>query len=139
MEAAPSGRRGGNGLLWGCLGGVVLLFVLLAVVVALAFYIARRGAAEFTKRREPLVSLVRSHASVEEARQRRGVPGRLVAKPVDPYSLPEMQGLMKRDKERIKESLDRAAELLIFSDDQAVEILLVGADGRVIDYAHYVR
>src|SRR5262245_35191634 len=139
MEGSPSGRRGGNGLLWGCLGGVVLLFALLAVVVAFAFHVARRGAAEFTKRREALVSLVRSHASIEEARQRRGVPGRLVAKPVDPYAVPEMQGLMERDKERIQPSLGRAAELLIFADDQAVEILLVGADGRVIDYAHYIR
>ena len=51
----------------------------------------------------------------------------------------EMQGLMDRDKERIEPSLDRAADLLIFADDHAVEILLIGTDGRAIEYAHYLR
>jgi hypothetical protein len=46
---------------------------------------------------------------------------------------------MDRDKERIQPSLGRAAELLIFADDHAVEILLVGADGRALDYALYLR
>ncbi len=139
MEAAPNGRRGANRLLWGCLGGAVFLCVVFAVVVGLAWRFATLRASEFTIRREGLVFLVRSGATVEEARQRRGAPGRLAAKPADPYSVPEMQGLMERDKERIEESLGRAVQLLIFADDHAVEILLVGADGRVIDYAHYLR
>lgn len=139
MEAEPNGRPGANRLLWGCLGGAVLLCVLLAVVVGLAWRFATLRAPEFTSRREALVSLVSSRATVEAARQRRGAQGRLVAKPADPYSLPEMQGVMDRDRERIQPSLGRAAQLLIFSDDQAVEILFIGADGRAIDYAHYLR
>jgi hypothetical protein len=139
MDAAPTGRRGGNRLLWGCLGGAVLLCGLLAVVVGLAWHFATLRAPAFAIRREALVSIVRSRATVEEARQRRHAPGRLVAKPADPYSLPEMQGVMNRDRERIKPSMDRAGELLVFADDQAVEILLIGADGRAIDYAHYLR
>ena len=138
-DVAPTGGRGGRLLLWGCLGGGLFLGVLFAVVIALAWHYATLKAAEFRTRQDVLVSLVRSGATVEEARQRRGAPGRLVAKPADPYSVAEMQGVMDRDRERIQPSLGRAVQLLIFADDHAVEILLVGADGRVIDYAHYLR
>src|SRR5262245_3170558 len=85
MRSADStGRPRGHRRLWGCLGGALLAGVVVALVVGLSWWLVLSQAAAFGRRREVLVSIVRSRATVEEARQIRGRPGRLVAKPADP-------------------------------------------------------